>query len=152
MANESADMSQRQQATREIYEKLFFEHFTSLSPEVTAEGRTSFHHSEYQRVLGLRPDDFRSCSILESGCGPGSHSLILSNLVGPKGRLRSFDLSPVNIEKGRELLVSNRALSNFVFSVSDAETFVTNEPPFDIVIRIIGCTTAMTHYVRYSTS
>ena len=134
MASESADMSQSQQATREIYERLFFEHWTPRSPEVTAEGRTSFHHSEYQRVLGLRPEDFSGCSILESGCGPGSHSLILSNLAGPNGRMRSFDLFPVNIEKGRELLVSKRASSNFDFSVSDAETFVTNEPPFDIVI------------------
>lgn len=133
MASETRDLSQRQQATRDIYERLFFEHSTSKSPELTAEGRTTFHRSEYHRVLGLRPEEFNRLSILESGCGPGSHSLILSNLAGPTGRLRSFDLSAVNIGKARQLLVSNGAPANYDFTVSDAETFTTDEPPFDVV-------------------
>jgi len=133
LAGEKECLSERQKATRDVYERLFFEHSSSNSPEVTAGARTLFHRSEYQRVLGLRPEDFRGRSLLESGCGPGSHSLMLANLLGPEGRLLSFDLSAINVAKAERLLAINDAPSQYRFVVSDAESFSTADPAFDFV-------------------
>jgi SAM-dependent methyltransferase len=128
-------LSEIQKNTRDIYERLFFEHSSLSSPEVTAEGRAQFHEVEYLRVLGLKDQGLQNQSILETGCGPGSHSLILSNLIGENGRLRSFDLSDINVAKAEALLAEHNAPNNYRFSVSAAENFsVINEPQFDIVM------------------
>jgi len=128
-------LSEIQKNTRDIYERLFFEHSSSNTSEVTAESRARFHESEYLRVLGLKEHGLQGQSILESGCGPGSHSLILSNLIGKNGRLRSFDLSAINISKAEALLAEYKAPNNYSLSISDAENFSSfDESQFDIVM------------------
>jgi SAM-dependent methyltransferase len=127
-----SELSRTQVETREVYEKLFFQYSDFRSPELTAEGRKRFHEAEYYRVLALGAEDFKNLSILETGCGPGSHSLIISALIGPAGRLRSFDLSPINIEKAKRLLLEHGAPRNYRFDVTDAESF-SSEEDFDVV-------------------
>lgn len=98
-----------------------------------AGSRARFHLAEYQRVIGVGPESFAGASLLETGCGPGSHSLILSTLLGPAGRLLSFDLSGVNVGKAERLLAENGAPRNFRFRVSSAESFDARGEEFDFV-------------------
>ena len=119
--------------TRDVYENLFFAHSGPESRELTADSRMRFHVGEYERVLARDVGSFRGKSLLETGCGPGSHSLILSRLLGPEGRLVSFDLSPGNIAKAERLLSAQQAPGNYTFRVSAAESFETDDPAFDFV-------------------
>ena len=119
--------------TRDVYEKLFFAHSGPESAELLADSRMRFHVGEYERVLGLDAAALRGKSLLETGCGPGSHSLILSRLLGPEGRLASFDLSSGNIAKAARLLAEQAAPSNYAFQVSSAEAFAAADQSFDLV-------------------
>jgi SAM-dependent methyltransferase len=119
--------------TQHVYQDLFFKHSGPESAHLLASSRAQFHLREYYRVTGVTPEAFAGTSLLETGCGPGSHSLILSNLVGPQGRLLSFDLSDVNIRKAEQMLATNHAPANYRFVVSSAEGFETSDDDFDFV-------------------
>jgi arsenite methyltransferase len=62
---------------------------------------------EYEAMLrgvGIRS----SWSVLEAGCGGGSHLSLLSALVGPRGRLHALDLAPENIAAVQQLEQTGR--------------------------------------------
>lgn len=72
-------------------------------------------------------------SVLESGCGPGSHTRIIADLIGKGGKLTSFDLSEKNIEKVKVYFEKNPKDVGLELFTTSAEEFSYEKSSFDVV-------------------
>jgi len=66
---------------------------------------------------GIRP----GFHVVDYGCGPGSYVLLLSQMVGGKGRVYAFDIEPLAI-KNVKGLISRAGLVNAEAACSDCRT------------------------------
>jgi hypothetical protein len=66
--------------TKTIYGEFFFKDKLAETPD--QKSRVSFHIKEYERTFARDISFLKGKSVLESGCGPGSHSRIIADLIG----------------------------------------------------------------------
>ena len=59
--------------------------------------------------------------VLDFGCGPGSYVPVLSDLVGPAGKVYALDIHPMAVESVQRL-ASRRGLTNVETILSDCRT------------------------------
>ncbi len=76
----------------------------------------------------LRPGQ----ALLDVGCGPGTITADLAELVGPAGRVVAVDTSAEVLEQAAEY-VAGRGLSNVVFEVADVHRLPYRDGEFDVV-------------------
>ena len=76
----------------------------------------------------LRPGQ----TLLDVGCGPGTITADLAELVGPTGRVVAVDTSPQVLEQAAEH-VAARGLDNVVFEVADVHGLRFSDGEFDVV-------------------
>lgn len=61
--------------------------------------------------------------VLDATAGNGYDTLILSSLVGPKGRVYGFDIQNIAIELTREFLDENSSLDNVIL-INDSHEYI----------------------------
>jgi SAM-dependent methyltransferase len=88
--------------------------------------RTAAQHAEFF-VPHLRP----GMHVLDVGCGPGSITLGLAELVAP-GRVVGIDVQPAQVEQARTLAVT-RGAANLHFEVADLYRLPFADGVFDAV-------------------
>jgi ubiquinone/menaquinone biosynthesis C-methylase UbiE len=71
-----------------------------------------------ERMLGQIDDIKPGAYILDYGCGPGSYSIAVSELVGPTGKIYAVDIHPVAVRE-----VQNKANEK---GIPNLETLLTN--------------------------
>ncbi|MFI6443254.1 methyltransferase domain-containing protein [Kitasatospora sp. NPDC050543] len=71
-------------------------------------------------------------ALLDVGCGPGTITADLAELVGPGGRVVAVDASPQVLEQAAEY-VAGRGLDNVVFEVADVHAVRFEDGEFDVV-------------------
>ena len=71
-----------------------------------------------ERMLGQINDIKPGAYILDYGCGPGSYSIAVSELVGPTGKVYAVDIHPVAVRE-----VQNKANEK---GIPNLETLLTN--------------------------
>ncbi|MEE1784065.1 methyltransferase domain-containing protein [Streptomyces sp. SP17BM10] len=76
----------------------------------------------------LRPGQ----ALLDVGCGPGTITADLAELVGPSGRVVAVDTSAEVLEQAAAY-VAGRGLSNVVFEVADVHRLSHRDGEFDVV-------------------
>ncbi|MFD4397324.1 methyltransferase domain-containing protein [Kitasatospora sp. NPDC058397] len=76
----------------------------------------------------LRPGQ----ALLDIGCGPGTITADLAELVGPGGRVVAVDTSAEVLEQAAAY-VAGRGLSNVVFEIADVHELPYREGEFDVV-------------------
>lgn len=84
--------------TTRLYGKDHFRH--SIDNPVLPEGFIAYHKSNFSKYFGLSEAEFKGKKILETGCGPGKHAVVLA-LMGAE--VTAVDLTPENIERGEKL-------------------------------------------------
>lgn len=77
---------------------------------------------EILREVGIQTG-FR---VLDFGCGPGSYVPVVSELVGPSGRVYALDIHPLAVESVNRL-ASGRGLTNVETVLSDCRTGLPDE-------------------------
>jgi ubiquinone/menaquinone biosynthesis C-methylase UbiE len=117
--------------TKKIYGEFFFKN--KLAEVEDQKSRIAFHIKEYERVFANDISFLKGKSVLESGCGPGSHTRIIADLIGKAGKLTSFDLSEKNIEKVKIYFETNPKGVDLEILTSPAEQFSYKNNSFDVV-------------------
>jgi len=117
--------------TKTIYGEFFFKNKLADVPD--QESRVSFHIKEYERTFACDISFLKGKSVLESGCGPGSHSRIIADLIGAGGKLTMFDLSEKNIEKVKVYFGQNPKDVELEILTVPAEEFQYGKNSFDVV-------------------
>jgi SAM-dependent methyltransferase len=69
--------------------------------------------------------------ILEPGCGTGRLTKILSDRVGPQGRVVALDISPKMVEETRKRLAARH---NVEIYLSTLESFPLDQESFDLIL------------------
>ena len=69
------------------------------------------------KEVGIKPG-FR---VLDYGCGPGSYTVPLAELVGESGKVYALDIHPLAIQKVKNI-ASKRELANVETILSDCQT------------------------------
>jgi ubiquinone/menaquinone biosynthesis C-methylase UbiE len=67
--------------------------------------------------VGIKP----GFSVLDYGCGPGSYTVPLAELVGESGKVYALDIHPLAIQKVKNI-ASKRELANVETILSDCQT------------------------------
>lgn len=80
-------------------------------------------------AIGL--DDLQGKSVLDIGCGSGKYSVLLA-LLG--ARAFGFDISPVGVDRARELAEVNGVGENCSLSVQNAQDMSYPDDFFDVVL------------------
>jgi 2-polyprenyl-3-methyl-5-hydroxy-6-metoxy-1,4-benzoquinol methylase len=70
--------------------------------------------------------------VLDIGCGMGDVAMLVSQLVGPQGRVTSIDVDQASIDSAQRR-ASTLGLENATFHRADISTF-TNVEPFDAIV------------------
>ena len=117
--------------TKKIYGEFFFKNKKADVPDQAS--RVSFHIKEYERTFARDISFLKGKSVLESGCGPGSHSRIIADLIGVGGKLTMFDLSEKNIEKVKVYFGHNPKDVELEILTVPAEEFQYGKNSFDVV-------------------
>jgi len=78
--------------------------------------------------VGIKP----GLHILDYGCGPGSYSTIVAELVGPTGKVHALDIHPRAVQHV-EKVVSKKKLTNLKTICSDCLTGLGNSS-IDVVL------------------
>jgi ubiquinone/menaquinone biosynthesis C-methylase UbiE len=71
-------------------------------------------------------------NILDFGCGPGSYSVVASEIVGTTGRVYALDIQPLAVQRVKKI-AAKKELSNIQAIQSDCATGLENES-VDIVL------------------
>jgi SAM-dependent methyltransferase len=74
-------------------------------------------------------------TVLDVGCGCGPTSVGLARRVGPKGRVVALDVSPLLIERARQLHAGG---ANIEWALADAATHAAPGPIFDLIFSRFG--------------
>jgi len=69
------------------------------------------------KEVGLR----KGFTVLDYGCGPGSHILSLEDLIGPKGKIYALDIHPIAVDRVKRL-AGKEGLTNVETILSDCKT------------------------------
>jgi len=69
------------------------------------------------KEVGLR----KGSTVLDYGCGPGSHILPLENLIGPTGKIYALDIHPLAVERVKSL-AAREGLTNVETILSECRT------------------------------
>jgi len=69
------------------------------------------------REVGIKPG-FR---VLDYGCGPGSYTSTMVELVGKSGKIYALDIHPLAIQKVQDI-ASKKQLANLITILSDCKT------------------------------
>jgi len=117
--------------TKTIYGDFFFKN--KITEVEDQKSRVAFHVNEYERVFASDISFLKGKSVLESGCGPGSHTRIIADLIGKGGKLTSFDLSEKNIEKVKVYFEKNPKDVDLELFTTSAEHFSYKKKSFDVV-------------------
>ncbi|GAA1275379.1 methyltransferase domain-containing protein [Kitasatospora nipponensis] len=80
----------------------------------------------------LRPELAAGQQVLDVGCGPGTITADLAELVGPTGRVVAVDTSPEVLAQAAEY-VAGRGLENVEFAVADVHALPYPSAGFDVV-------------------
>src|SRR3989338_3973517 len=92
-------------------------------------GFIKYHKANFSKYFCISEDQFSSLKMLETGCGPGKHAVVLS-LLGAD--VTAFDLSVDNIQRGKKLK-KYYELNNLSFDQKNLmEPFKVDEP-FDLI-------------------
>ena len=78
--------------------------------------------------VGIKP----GFHILDYGCGPGSYSAIVAELVGPTGKVYALDIHPLAVQRVQNV-ASKRKLTNIKTICSDCLTGLENSS-IDVVL------------------
>lgn len=70
--------------------------------------------------------------VLDFGCGPGGYTMVVSEMIGPGGKVYALDIHPLAIEKVRSRAL-NKGLKNIETILSDQKTFLDDES-VDVVL------------------
>ena len=89
--------------------------------------RTAANSAAYL-LAELRPGD----AVLDVGCGPGTITADLAELVGPSGRVVAVDTSPDVLRQAAEY-VEGRGIGNVEFAVADVGALPYPAGEFDVV-------------------
>ncbi|MDH6135018.1 SAM-dependent methyltransferase [Kitasatospora sp. MAA4] len=89
--------------------------------------RTAANSAAYL-LAELRPGD----AVLDVGCGPGTITADLAELVGPTGRVVAIDTSAQVLEQAAEY-VASRGIGNVEFVVADVHALPGPSGEFDVV-------------------
>lgn len=89
--------------------------------------RTAANSAAYL-LAELRPGQ----ALLDVGCGPGTITADLAELVGPAGRVVAVDTSAQVLAQAAEY-VAGRGLSNVVFEIADVHQLQYRDGEFDVV-------------------
>lgn len=81
-----------------------------------------FPRENILKEVGIKP----GFSVLDYGCGPGSYTIVASNLVGSTGKVYALDIHPLAIQKVKTQ-ASKRGLTNIQVIQSDCATGLDNE-------------------------
>ena len=87
-------------------------HFEACRPE----------YEEMLRFVGVP----RGSRVIDTGCGSGGYLPLLSDLVGPGGRVHALDLAPENVE-----LVEKRRVSGELPRLTEARVGTLTELPYE---------------------
>jgi 2-polyprenyl-3-methyl-5-hydroxy-6-metoxy-1,4-benzoquinol methylase len=117
--------------TKSIYGDLFFKNKLAEVHDQTS--RVLYHIKEYERVFARDISFLKGKAVLESGCGPGSHSRIIADLIGSGGKLTMFDLSEKNTEKVKIYFDKNSKDVDLEIHTIPAEQFRYKKNSFDVV-------------------
>ena len=117
--------------TKTIYGEFFFKNKLAETPD--QKSRVSFHIKEYERTFARDISFLKGKSVLESGCGPGSHSRIIADLIGADGKLTMFDLSEKNTDKVKDYFKNNTPEVELEVLTIPAEQFQYKNNSFDVV-------------------
>ena len=63
-------------------------------------GFIKYHKTNFSKYFKIKEDQFKGKKVLETGCGPGKHAIVLG-LLGAD--VTAIDLSKENLQKGRKL-------------------------------------------------
>lgn len=80
------------------------------------------------KEVGIKP----GFHILDYGCGPGSYSVIVAQLVGPTGKVYALDIHPLAVHRVQHI-ASKRRLTNVETICSDCATGLENAA-MDVVL------------------
>jgi ubiquinone/menaquinone biosynthesis C-methylase UbiE len=69
------------------------------------------------KEVGIKP----GFHVLDYGCGPGSYTIPLAELVGESGKVYALDIHPLAIEKVQDI-ASKKQLTNVKTILSDCQT------------------------------
>jgi protein-L-isoaspartate O-methyltransferase len=83
---------------------------------------------QFLRDAGIGP----GMRVLDIGCGMGDVTMLVTQLIGPQGRVISIDLDQTSIDSARKR-VAAVGVENAAFHQADISTF-TDAEPFDAVV------------------
>lgn len=84
--------------TSDYYGKFQYQYSIDNLPLL--EGFVNYHKLNFSKYFDLPEDAFSGLKVLDTGCGPGKHAVILS-LMGAD--VTAVDLSPENIQQGEKI-------------------------------------------------
>lgn len=113
--------------TAKLYGQGQFVH--SVDNPQLPDGFINYHKANFAKYFVTPEEKFIGLTILETGCGPGKHAVVLA-LMGAD--VTAMDLSADNIERGKKLKEFYR-LDNLDFSQQDLMRPIENQGPFDCV-------------------
>ena len=91
-------MSNDLEFTAHLYGKGQFHH--SIDSRQLPDGFVKYHKANFAQYFAIPEEKFRGCKVLETGCGPGKHAVVLA-LLGAD--VTAMDLSPDNIQKSEKI-------------------------------------------------
>lgn len=104
-------MADSTEFTKKLYGKDQFRY--SIEREMLPEGFIRYHKKNFMAYFSLSEQEFIGKRLLDTGCGPGKHAMVLAMLGAD---VLALDLSPDNIAKG-QALKSAYGLGNLCFKV-----------------------------------
>lgn len=113
--------------TAELYGNDFFRY--SIDTPRLPKGFIAYHKANFTRYFKIQKKEFRAKKILETGCGPGKHAVVLG-LMGAD--VTAVDLSDENIKRARKLKELYR-LDNLEFIQHDLMMPFTSGGQYDLI-------------------
>ncbi len=113
--------------TSDLYGKGHFKY--AIDNLKLPEGFVAYHKNNYSKYFNLPQSEFKNLNVLETGAGCGRHAIVLA-LLG--ANVIATDLSPENIERGKELKKYYN-LSNVQFYQHDFTAPFKSQIEFDLV-------------------
>lgn len=113
--------------TSELYGRGQFVH--SIDELKLPDGFVKYHKANFSKYFCIPEDQFSGLKVLETGCGPGKHAVVLA-LLGAE--VTAFDLSVDNIQRGKKLKAYYE-LDNLSFAQRNLMEPFRTDKPFDLI-------------------
>ncbi len=104
----------------------------NLSDAIQLDGHYLLAQTQYEaslKAVGLQP----GWHVLDAGCGVGSFLPLMSQLVGPNGRISAVDLAPENVEAAQARAAAGQVICPFEGRVSTITELPYDDDTFDAV-------------------